>query len=315
MKKRNGKYNIADHKDEIITHIIKNLIWVPIAALIPIGFTILNVVYQNVKSNTTSYDIVFLIGFGILVLIMIIIIICYIKATIKTEELQNIIKECERDLEMRKAEISNLESNLKNLMSEIEKYHLKDLSFEVKFSAVTATLEFKNGRNEIISTLDYDMIVLAESISQLSRDIIWSGTSYNGTKLIEKDGDYELIDSDRTGSPYPYRIIFKSPLKKGNRVHFKTETIVSDSTLTMIPMYSFMVKYPTEKLTLKIIAPDSLIKNVKKAIYVDRAQELCLEKPSALAVERIMHGWSGYTYNISNPSMLYNYFIEWEFTK
>ena len=284
-----SRYNIRKYKDEIITHIIKNLIWIPIAATIPLVTKLVNILRDNI-GNQSQY-----ITFSN---ILIVISILLSMASIIT-----CIFILKREKEKSNTEMNIVPSN--NLNEEI--------SCDYRFSSIIAELTFDDDRKNITSTVDYKMTVLAESVTELKRDIIWSGSKYNGTKIVNKNGDYDLIDSDRNHSPYPYTIIFNSEKKRGDIIEFKTETSVVDENLDMLPQYSFMVKYQIDKLIIRVIAPRNMLKNVKKSIYADRSKEICIETPKTITEDRVRN-LVRYTYEITNPTLLYNYFVEWEFT-
>ena len=57
-----------------------------------------------------------------------------------------------------------------------------------------------------------------------------------------------------------------------------------------------------------------IIRNVKKAVYADTAREICVCRPENIKCENVGN-LRKYVYEIENPDLLYNYFIEWEFTK
>ncbi len=280
------KYNISDHKDEIITDIIKNLIWVPIAAIIPLGNKLINILYSNI-TDESKY-----ITFS-----NILIIICMLLSAFSIIFCINIFKKYNKDL----------------TKTESEKNSTDEALFDFRFSSIVAEFTFDDDRRNITSTIDYKMTVLSESVTELKRNLIWSGSEYNGTKLIYMNGDYELVDSDRKHSPYPYTILFNSEKKRGDIIELKTETTVKDGNLDMIPMYSFMAKYQIDTLIIRVIAPKGMIKNVKKSIYADRAKEIVVKKPECINGESIRN-LVRYSYKIENPTLFYNYFIEWEFT-
>lgn len=279
------KYNIKEHKDEIITSIIKNLIWAPIAALIPIGYNLINTLYLNIKNGSDLFTVSNILIAICLLLSVTSIIIC-IKLSCK----------------YRKKSSSEDPSSIQD-----------SISSDFRFSTIVAELIFDDNRINITSTIDYNMTVLAESVTELKRDLIWSGAKYKGTKLVEMNGAYDLIDSDRESSPFPYIIAFNTEKKRGDLITCKTETQVVDENYNMMPVYSFMVKYQIDKLVLRVIAPKGMIKNVKQAVYADRAKEIQVKQPVNIVPEYIRN-LVRYTYEIDMPSLLYNYFIEWEFT-
>lgn len=277
-------YCIKEHRDEIVTHIIKQLIWVPIAAVIPMVGTLLKIIYNNIVSG---HDNVWSTLLSVASTIISINCSVYIFRRNKKREL------ADEPEDMKASEEPEI----------VSKY---------KFSSVSAEMIF-NTREDIISTIDYKMIILQDGVSELSRDLIWTGTTYNGTKLIQKNGNYDLIDSTRARSPYNYTIVLNEEKKPGEQIEFKTETSVTDGKCDMTPVYSFMVKYQIDELKLCIIAPKDLIKNVKSVVYADRSREIQVSPKKAIRCENVGN-LRKYVYEIKNPNLLYNYFMEWEFT-
>lgn len=157
------------------------------------------------------------------------------------------------------------------------------------------------------------MNVLSNGISEVKRNITWTGSEYIQTTISNTNGDYSLVDSNRKFSPHTIKILFNSEKNNGDFVRFTTNTKVLDTKHEMAPHYSFMVKYQIDELVLHIVAPANLIKNVKKAVYADVAKEIMVEKPTILPCENVGN-LVRYTYRIPTPTFLYNYFIEWEFT-
>lgn len=282
-------YKLSEHKDEIITHIIKNLFWIPIAAIIPLVYKLINLLHDNIVVNSkyiTFPNILIIIS---LLLSLISLIMCYF--TLKSNKSNTNISE------------KNVTNNEKP----------DEISCDYRFSSIIAELTFDDDGKNITSTIDYKMTVLAESVTELKRDLVWSGSKYNGTRIVYKNGDYDLIDSTRNNSPYHYSIVFNSEKMRGDKIEFKTETSVIDENLDMLPHYSFMAKYQIDKLIIRVIAPKNMIKNVKKSTYADRAKDICIEQPQKIAAEQVRN-LVRYTYEIMNPTLLYNYYIEWEFT-
>lgn len=187
-------------------------------------------------------------------------------------------------------------------------------AFPIPFRAKTISAELVfNSRTEMTSSIEYNMEVLSDHISKYNRDLIWSGSEYYGTKLDSPNNDCVLIDSARKRSPFKYTIEFNPEKRRGEMVHFTTVTSVGDKQLEMNPGYSFAVKHQIDKLKLSVVAPQYLLKNVRKAVYADRARELCVVPSVSIPPDRV-GGLVRYTYEIQNPTMLYNYFIEWQFT-
>lgn len=270
-------YKISKYKDEIITYVIKNLIWAPIAAIIPIGFALWKNILLNIKKSEkffTTTNILIILSITIMVILFILL---------KINNNPNIY-------------------NGKN-----------DLLFS-KFRAkkMEAELYFEN-RENLTSKVTYQMNVLSNGVSEIKRSITWTGSEYISTTIENTNEDYSLFDSNRKFSPHIIKILFNSEKNRGDFVRFTTNTRVSDKNHEMTPHYSFMVKYQIDELILHIVVPKNLVKNVKKAIYADVAREILIEKPTIIIGETIGN-FVRYTYKVENPTFLYNYFIEWEFT-
>lgn len=268
-------YKISEHKEEIITHLIQNLIWMPITAVIPIFLALT----KNILSNEFSSKNIFSSTNILILCSMAIIIISY-----------SFIK---------KSTINKQEQNHDLLFSKF------------RANSMVAELSFEN-REKLTSKITYEMNVLS-NISEIKRTITWTGSQYVGTTLSNENGNYSLVDSKRDFSPHEIKILLNSEKKNGDFVRFTTETNVLDTNHEMSPHYSFMVKYQIDELILHVVAPAHLLKNVKRAIYADVAKEIPIGEAYSLAGENIGN-LVRYTYRIPNPTFLYNYFIEWEFT-
>ena len=279
------KYKINEHKDELITDLLKKLIWVPIAAIVPIVSSLIKVLYNNIKANASSI----FTPTNILIAVSIIFSIISICISLRKQKKRH-----------RKDKDSVL-----NMPSEIEA--------DFRFNSITATLTFDD-RININSEIAYDMVVISDNVSEIKKDVIWTGTEYNGTTLVEPSEGYELVESRKTNSPYEYTIFFDSEKKRGDCIRLKTRTCVKDTNKEMKSIYSFMAKYQIDTLKIVVVAPKGLLRNVKGSVYADRSQNILVEAPKTVFTETIGN-LKRYTYEINNPTFLYNYFIEWDFTK
>lgn len=292
-----SKYKISEHVDEIKTNIISNICWYAISFLfgnICLWIPLIKGIYDLIVKKTQHIPTYAfsLAGISIILLILLIVILIFLLA--------------------HSYSINNTAKQPSDEETETIDEH-SDLSLDYKFRSIIAEMTFDDNRMDITSTIDYKMTVLSEEVTELKRQLIWSGSEYQGTKLIQMNGNYSIEDSTRTSSPYPYTIKFNDKKKRGDTIEFKTETSVVDGNLSMLPMYSFMVKYQIDVLVLQIIAPKGMLKNVQKVVYADSAREICVEHPTELCGENI-RDLVRYTFKIKNPTLLYHYFIEWEFT-
>lgn len=279
------KYKLSEHKDEIITHIIKNSIWALIVTIIPMIIALTKSISKDINENKA-----FLSSESLwIILSIVVMIIIYLLLKIFL---------------------------LDRYLSQKEELHKtkNDLLFS-KFRAKTmeAELYFEN-RETLNSKITYKMNVLSTNpINKIERTITWTGSEYVETTISNSNGDYSIIDSKRKFSPHIIKILFNSEKSNGDFVRFSTNTKVLDTNHEMSPHYSFMVKYQIDELVLHVVAPINLITNVNKAVYADVAKEIVVEKPKKIQGE-IIGNFIRYTYRIPTPTFLYNYFIEWEFT-
>lgn len=282
-------YKISEHKDEIITHIIKNIIWLPIVSLVPIFLSFVG----NVIKNGNNIDTFTIIALSVSVIMSIISLMVSLK--IKKQNFNGSYNE-EETVESC-AEVSN---NLK--ITPITNVRIKSVDTELNFES----------RTSIVSTLTYNMVANEDDVKYFEKELIWSGKEYNGTKLIDKDGNYELELFDSNDSIHKYRVNFLDNKYCQDKIYFKLETKVGDSTCTMQPISSYMVKHQIDSLTIRVVVPPNLIKNVKSSIYADISRQIPIGK-SINVPKKIIARKEFYEITIPNPTMLYRYFLEWEF--
>lgn len=273
----------------IIINLISNFIWeilISMYASFSLAERITNVLTFSLSPyNLNSTFLIFVLFIVIESIIISITIIIKTKSNNKQEELQN-------------------DGTIDETKNEI--------MLKCKCEKIVAEMIF-NDRENIQSKIEYNMHVLADSVQEINKQVIWTGNTYKGTKIISSDEPYELIDSDRKQSPYPYKIVFNPPKLRGDSIRFKTETLVVDDKHNMSTIYSFMVKYQTDKLVLRLIVPKNLVEHVTKSAYADLVKDVCIEHPKLIPPEEIGNNIV-YNYEIDNPILLHNYFIDWIFT-
>lgn len=184
-----------------------------------------------------------------------------------------------------------------------------------QFNASTIEAEFYFvDRETMESRIEYDMKLTCSSMREYPRDLLWSGTEYNGTIIAsEYAEEYEIEEQVGPQSPHDYLIKFKTEKKLGDTVKFKTITKVGDTGHIMKNYYAFTVTHQIGELVLRVSAPKGLIKDVKKAIYADRGRTLMVGTAGRIS-RKVVGNLEEYTFTYKNPTLLYNYFIEWQFT-
>lgn len=283
-----GGYNIREHKDEIITHVIKNLVWFPIAAIIPIAYQIAKALlmqYNNINNHLV-----------ILVVISLIVSISSIVITIFFYRKSNHNKSQDVDENNNKSE---------NNILPINNFRITSVDCELCFEDTE--------RKDITCTLSYDMVANSDGVEYFEKELIWTGTKYLNTELTEANGNYKLELFNSNDSIHKYRICFPEPLKCQDRVTFKLITKVSDDNLSMQPFNSYTVKHQINSLIIRVVALPNCIKNVKKSIYADMTRQLPIGNSSRINKKMIARQ-ECYEASFPNPTISHRCFVEWEFT-
>lgn len=283
------KYKLSEHKNEIITHIIKNLIWLPIASIIPIISTIVFKIINNKDIEIIT------------------IIMLFISTIFSAIALVFVIK-LKKDLLNGN---NNLNTNTDDIKDVIEDKIIPLINFRI--NSIDIELDFED-RVNIISTLNYKMTANEDDIDYFEKELIWTGKDYHGTTMTQANGNYELELFDSNDSLHKYRVNFLEPIKKQDLIKFELKTKVSDSNRTMQPFSSYMVKHQVDNLTLRVTAPPHCITNVKQATYIDLYRQVQVGT-SRKVIKRTIGGKECYEVQIPNPTLAYRYFLEWEFTK
>lgn len=286
-----SKYNIKKHKDEIITHVIKNLIWVPIAAIIPIVYQIVKTLLEQF-SNIENYLFILVLLSFIISISSIIVTICLYRKNNKN----NKVSQKDDDV---------INSENQGYIIPINNFRITSVDCELCFEDVD--------RRDITSTISYDMVANSDGIEYFEKELIWTGKTYISTELIEANGNYKLELFDSNDSIHKYRICFQDPLKCQDRVTFKLVTKVSDSNLSMQPINSYTVKHQIDNLTIRVVSKPNCIKNVKRSIYADMSRQLPIGK-STRVTKRMIGRQEYYETTFPNPTISHRCFLEWEFT-
>lgn len=276
-------YHISEHREEIITNLISNAIWYILSLFIaqillwtPLILGILNYI-KNKEFKIPVYAFVLA---GISIIIMFIIMIISIVIAIKSY----------------KRTINNR----------------NEITTDLIFNSLDIELYFKD-RENIITYLIYDCGVNKDNYNDVfKKEIIWTGSTYNHTKIVEANGQYILTDSNRTRSPHTYIINFNKTFMFGDNIHLKLETSVTDNDLSMTPVFSHMIKHQTIKFNIHLTVPQNLITNIRPTVYRDIGRSI--KVPSNIRLESKNVGdLIQYSYSVDNPKLLYNYCIEWDF--
>lgn len=187
------------------------------------------------------------------------------------------------------------------------------IASDLRYEKMKISLEYLSAEN-IISHRDVDLEVTGAPINHITKEIIWTGSQYNGTSLEESEEGFEIEDSDRRVSPYKYKILFNKNYLKGEKIHYKIKTIVSDEDRQMKPYLGHMVKNPTDLLILSLKVSKGIAENVYAQEYRDSGMEIKVgDKKEVTHFEQ--EEYDVYEISINNPALFEIYAIRWDFKK
>ncbi|MBR1691865.1 MAG: hypothetical protein IJ711_03705, partial [Lachnospiraceae bacterium] len=181
-----SRYRISEHKDEIITHIIKNLIWLFVASIVSVLCTICTMLYKLIISGNVDYYIIILTAISVLFSLCT-FIFSYI---------------CKRGK-------ANTEEALP-----IPNFRIKKVECELLFE----------DRKNLVSSVTYEMIANKDDIEYFEKELMWTGKGYSGTVLKETNGDYQFEIDDSNDAMHKYRIKFRNQIKCQDVIKFTLET-------------------------------------------------------------------------------------------
>ncbi|MDD3413744.1 MAG: dCMP deaminase [Lachnospiraceae bacterium] len=189
-----------------------------------------------------------------------------------------------------------------------------ELKYEdILFKEMIIELKFMGDRNKIENTRTVKAIIKKENISKISKNLIWTGSAYDSTILVNETSDKDLnIKETNLILPYKYDILIGKPRKIGEKLNYQVITNVKDEKHVMEPYLAHMVKNDTKKLILRLITPKELIRKVVIKVYADLNMEA---KISETEITNISTEENIEIYEFSRPNVIvnYTYAIEWDF--
>ncbi len=124
-----------------------------------------------------------------------------------------------------------------------------------------------------------------------------------------------MIDSKDKVSPYRYQILLNKDVETSDKIRYHIKTDLKDETHLMHEYLAQMIKYPTEKLILKVVIPKEspLIENVRYVRYADLKMECEYTDYDQEIKQSEQDGKRIFTLEILKPNLFYTYSIEWDF--
>ena len=183
---------------------------------------------------------------------------------------------------------------------------------DIKYIEMDIALIYES-KEDIQTLRKIKLEVTGQPINHIEKEIIWTGSCYGSTTLVDSNSQFTIEDSIRKVSPYKYRILFNRNIMKGERVEYSLLTKVSDTNKEMQPFLSHTVKNPTDKLVLTIKFPENEISDVEMQEYRDSGREIKVGNPEKLKKDT-KNGVDSYSHTVNNPKLLHTYCIQWKFS-
>lgn len=185
---------------------------------------------------------------------------------------------------------------------------------DVTYKNVSVELKFVGSRSVIESSRMVEF-KLNNNIDVIPKTIVWTGSSYEGTKLIKDESDKGIeLEDQNISMPYGYKIILDKDLIGKEYIKYKTTTYAKDEKRVMEPYLAHMVKNKTQKLCISLSVPyEGIVKNVKSVVYADLTMETKVSEECLEEVKSDTDSGIHYKFSPENVNVNYTYAIEWEF--
>lgn len=204
--------------------------------------------------------------------------------------------------------------NVKKLVSKSNKKENIQYS-DIEYKNIEVDFEFLHTRSEIECTRNVEAIVKNENLKQITKKIIWTGSSYDVTELDRKKSDEDIsLQEKKTELLYTYTLNFER--KQNQELNYCVITKAKDEKNIMEPYLAHMVKNKTERLKLRVICEKEadILEDVKAKVYADLQMKLLIEEKNIEKKE--VEDKNIYEFLVENGANVnYTYAIEWNFKK
>ena len=196
---------------------------------------------------------------------------------------------------------------------------VESLAFgDIEYKHMDIALQFHGEYGRIDCTRNVSGIIKKDGIRRIKKLMTWTGSSYNGVILNTNcsDNDITLRECNSTELPYTYEIIFDQEKKIGDTFRYEVNVSLNDEKKVMEPYLAHKVKNKIDNLSIKLVVPKNLVKDVVKTVYADLEMKTLVDKKSIEAeTVNSEDDQVKYTVNIEKPNVNYTYAIEWKFGK
>lgn len=184
---------------------------------------------------------------------------------------------------------------------------------DIEYNNIEVDLKFVEGRNEVECTRRISAKIMKEELCQITKNIIWTGSSYDGTELLTEESDKD-ISLEQSSITLPYTYTLKFDRNKGDLLKYSVLTKAKDEKNVMEPYLAHMVKNKTNRLVLRMSLKkeDNKVKDVKFTVYADLEMKTKINEekiqPICDQIDEII-----YERVIENANVNYTYALEWQF--
>lgn len=260
--------------------------------------------------NVHTSDYVFIAFCSVICVLNILLIVTFFVFGLKLNKDQKrkdfMLKEKEEQLKKEKEQGDNV--NPENIVPPFPplqaSYKISDISFELFFK----------DREHIILRETVKYTVVDPVLKAIPSRMLWTGD--NNAKFyfddVSKRKGYDL--EIKSGiSVYNMNIIFPEERTAGYSDSYTLITEVEDTSHQMMPHLSRLIKCYTEKLSLKVTAPEGLINSCKWLISADQASDFILSGPKDVKPEIVGDKYC-YKKNFEKIDLLRYYKLIWDFS-
>lgn len=185
-------------------------------------------------------------------------------------------------------------------------------AFDIDYKNVSVEMRFTS-RECIEVEVRREGTLNDDTINELNHKCVWTGTAYDGSEMVNKPEGMELKEYSSKESPHRCTVVIDREVFKGPDFAYSIVSKMKDEKRIMEPFCGCVVRHLTENLSLRVICPKGLMRNVKGVIYADVAQKYRIEDISIKTDPENKGNDDQYEFPIETPNLFYSYLIEWEF--
>ena len=189
---------------------------------------------------------------------------------------------------------------------------------DIEYKHMDIALQFHGESGRIDGTKNVSGILKRDGIQRIKKQMTWTGSSYNGVVLNKNhsDNDITLQECNSVELPYTYEIAFDQEKKAGDTVQYEINVSLNDEKKVMEPYLAHKVKNKIDNLSITLVVPQNLVKDVARTVYADLEMKTLVDKKN-IGAETVNEedDQVKYTVKIEKPNVNYTYAIEWKFGK